>query len=360
MGKAFINEVVQVTHVLKSLGAVSQINAPSGLGGEDAGRSETHCHDPTLAKKLLTVMIGADTREWLKYLNGETAPDGASVNNARKAQLLSTAILLSALLLKPFGLGIASAWGPLMSADTHIRLLPPWLSFLVNEVAALTNTTETPAFLRLRHAAQSVMSSGARHQMLRILGLGNAESTEECVIRLLKESSSVVVANFGAIAACLRPSMGLMGRSRISGSLAGLAAKNPDDLLKALVPQLLINHRCCAEGHLASPTIHSEDATALGLIFWRALRGSLEQAGVAGSPLEDFVDVLSSKLQEHMGAGMPSTGVLTCHVPTDLTQNMSHQQTRWSMPLWATHPSPPTPRPLPPSPPPPPPHSPQK
>ena len=297
-----MREVVSAReHVIKALGVILKSKPAEDLK-KLTGDHQLTIETPMLNRKLLTVAVNEHTRDWTRYLAGDTAPDGSTVNSARKVQLLSTGILLSALLLKPYGMALTKFSPAFLKADTHLLLLPPWLVFLLNEVSALTGTVATPCFLRLRQASQSIMAVGSRHQMLRILGLAGTESLEQTIIRLLREAATATLANFGSLSAAISSAlMGFFGRSRISNSLAGMASKEPEKLLPALLPQLIINHRCSAEGHLSAATLQSEDAAALGLLMWRAARGALEQASVSGSPLEDFLDLLSNKMLEHVG-----------------------------------------------------------
>ena len=215
----FMNEIVTAReHVIKALGVVLKSKSAAELKNL-TGDHQLTVDTPMLHRKLLTVALNEETRDWTRYLAGDTAPDGATANTARKVQLLSTGILLSALLFKPYGMALPKSSPSFAKADTHVLLLPPWMVFLLNEVSALTGTAATPCFLRLRQACQSIMALGSRHHMLRIRGLAGSESLEGTIARLLQEAATSALANFGSLSASIASAiMGFFGRSRISNS----------------------------------------------------------------------------------------------------------------------------------------------
>ncbi|CAE7938632.1 PAD1, partial [Symbiodinium sp. KB8] len=135
---------------------------------------------------LFQVEYALEEQDWVEFSSRETEPDGNSMTPANVAQLEVACVLVSSMLLAPYG-----AAGGKWSSTQSPPLLPPWIVFYLNELSALHTSANKDAYLRLRHAVGFSCAGVSLGELVRRLKL----KTDEDISTIISEAFAEVAAS---------------------------------------------------------------------------------------------------------------------------------------------------------------------
>ena len=244
-------------------------------------------------RRSLTVGTKAPYTTWAEFEKSESRPDGTAMTSQNLSQLELASVLITSLLAPPFG-SPDDRW----KTGSGPTVLAPWLTFFINEVAALHASPDKECYLRLRQGVTQCAQNISMRELVRRLKLREDESLASIIRTAFEEVSTSSMARISAVAAaCTGMLKCLLCTSQLSDSFAGsMAQQGAVEVAPVLWRSAALRHPTAVEHIVLNGS--AQERGLLGEVILDAVRGTLLSETFGGSPLDDLVASLAQYLVE--------------------------------------------------------------